>query len=61
MLEVMSSFDEKDSTSIDFKRPNYSKNLNKNIKGKKIGIPKEYRVDNMPKEIEKLWEKGKNT
>ena len=60
LLEVMSSFDPKDSTSINFKRPNYSSNLNKNIKGKKIGIPKEYRVDGMPSEIEKLWEKGKN-
>ena len=60
MLEVMSSFDNKDSTSIDFKRPNYSKDLSMNIKGKKIGIPKEYRVDGMSKEIEKLWENGKN-
>jgi len=60
MLEVISSFDPKDSTSINFKRPNYSTNLNKNIKGKKIGIPKEYRVDGMSQEIEKLWEKGKN-
>ena len=60
MLEVISSFDPKDSTSINFKRPNYSTNLNKNIKGKKIGIPKEYRVDGMSPEIEKLWEKGKN-
>ncbi len=60
MLEVISSFDPKDSTSIDFKRPNYFSDLNKNIKGKKIGIPKEYRVDGMPAEIENLWEKGKN-
>ena len=60
MLEVMSSFDSKDSTSIDFKRPSYSKDLSKNIKGKKIGIPKEYRVDGMSEEIEKLWEDGKN-
>ena len=60
MLEVMSSFDNKDSTSIDFKRPSYSKDLSKNIKGKKIGIPKEYRVDGMSEEIEKLWEDGKN-
>jgi len=59
LLEVMSSFDPKDSTSINFKRPNYFSDLNKNIKGKKIGIPKEYRVDGMPSEIEKLWENGK--
>ena len=60
LLEVMSSYDSKDSTSIDFKRNHYSKELTKNIKGKKIGIPKEYRVDGMPKEIEELWQKGIN-
>ena len=58
LLEVISSFDKKDSTSIDFKRNNYSSELTKNIKGKKIGIPKEYRVDGMPLEIESLWSKG---
>ena len=56
--EVMSSYDLKDSTSIDFKRNNYSELLTNNIKGKKIGIPKEYRADGMPKEIEDLWIKG---
>ena len=59
MLEAMVGFDSKDSTSINKKKENYSKNLSKNIKGLKIGIPKEYRVDGMPKEIEDLWEKGK--
>ena len=58
LLEVMSSYDVKDSTSVDFVRGNYLNDLSDNIKGKKIGIPKEYRVDGMPKEIEKLWEKG---
>ena len=58
MFEIMSSYDTKDSTSVDFKRENYLTNLNENIKGKKIGIPKEYRVDGMPKEIDELWEKG---
>jgi aspartyl-tRNA(Asn)/glutamyl-tRNA(Gln) amidotransferase subunit A len=58
LQEVISSYDSKDSTSIDFKRNHYSKELTKNIKGKKIGIPKEYRVDGMPKEIEELWQKG---
>ena len=58
LLEVMSSYDVKDSTSVDFVRGNYLKDLSDNIKGKKIGIPKEYRVDGMPKEIENLWEKG---
>ncbi|MFL2888428.1 MAG: Asp-tRNA(Asn)/Glu-tRNA(Gln) amidotransferase GatCAB subunit A [Pelagibacterales bacterium MED-G40] len=59
MLEAMSGFDEKDSTSIKKEKEKYSKNLKDNIKGLKIGIPKEYRVNNMPKEIDKLWENGK--
>ena len=58
LLEVISSFDVKDSTSIDFKRNRYADELSNNIKGKKIGIPKEYRVENMPEEIEDLWRKG---
>jgi len=58
LQEVISTYDEKDSTSIDFKRNEYSKELTKDIKGKKIGIPKEYRVDNMPDEIEQLWKNG---
>ena len=58
LQEIISTYDDKDSTSIDFKRNEYSKELTNNIKGKKIGIPKEYRVDGMPKEIEDLWTKG---
>jgi len=58
LQEIISSYDSKDSTSIDFKRNIYNKELSKDIKGKKIGIPKEYRIDGMPNEIEKLWEKG---
>ena len=58
LLEVISSYDKKDSTSVNFKRDNYLKDLNVSIKGKKIGIPKEYRTDKMPKEIEELWQKG---
>ena len=58
LLEAMSGYDQKDSTSINKKKENYSKNLNNNIKGIRIGIPKEYRIDNMPKEIEKLWNDG---
>ena len=60
LLEVMSSYDNKDSTSVQFKRGNYLDKLSDNIKGKKIGIPKEYRIDKMPKEIEDLWQKGIN-
>ena len=58
LQEVISSYDLKDSTSIDFMRNQYSNELTKDIKGKKIGIPKEYRVEGMPKEIEDLWKKG---
>ena len=58
LFGVISSYDNKDSTSINFKRKNYLKELNKKIKGKKIGIPKEYRVKGMSKEIEDLWQKG---
>ena len=58
LQEVISTYDKKDSTSINFKRNEYSKELTNNIKGMKIGIPKEYRVDGMPKEIEDLWSKG---
>ena len=60
MLEAMAGFDKKDSTSINKKKENYSKKLTDNIKGLKIGIPKEYRAEGMPKEIDKLWESGKN-
>ena len=59
LFQVMSSYDNKDSTSVEFNRGNYLKDLNDNIKGKKIGIPKQYRVDGMPKEIDELWDKGK--
>ena len=58
LLEVISSYDTKDSTSIEYKRDKYSEELTNNIKDKIIGIPKEYRVDGMPDEIEKLWKKG---
>ena len=58
LLEAMCGYDEKDSTSINKKKERYSKNLSSNIKGLKIGIPKEYRVENMPKEIDNLWKKG---
>ena len=58
LLEAMSGYDQKDSTSINKKKEAYSKNLNENIKGLKIGVPKEYRVENMPNEIDMLWKKG---
>ena len=58
LLQAMSGYDPKDSTSIDVKVEDYSSKLTEKIKGIKIGIPKEYRVENMPKEIDDLWKKG---
>ncbi|GAB5437767.1 Asp-tRNA(Asn)/Glu-tRNA(Gln) amidotransferase subunit GatA [Falsiruegeria mediterranea] len=58
MLEAMCSHDPKDSTSADLAVPNFEAMLTGDIKGKKIGIPKEYRMDGMPGEIEKLWSDG---
>ncbi len=58
LLENMAGFDAKDSTSLDLPVPNWEAALSSNLKGKKIGIPKEYRVDGMPAEIEALWEQG---
>jgi len=58
LLQVMSGYDPKDSTSVDIKVDNYSSKLTDKAKGLKIGIPKEYRVENMPNEIDKLWKNG---
>ena len=58
MLEVISGYDQKDSTSSKKNSENFLNNLSKNIKGLKIGIPKEYVVEGMSKEIQKLWDKG---
>ena len=58
MLKSMASVDAKDTTSVDFPVPDYEASLGKSIRGMKIGIPKEYRVDGMPDEIEALWQKG---
>jgi len=58
LLQAMSGYDSKDSTSVDKKVENYLSNLTEKIKGLKIGIPKEYRVDKMPSEIDDLWKKG---
>lgn len=58
MMNTMCSFDEKDSTSANLPVPDFTKALVGNVKGLKIGIPKEFRVDGMPEEIEKLWAQG---
>ena len=58
MLEAMAGHDAKDSTSADLAVPNFEAALTGDIRGKKIGIPKEYRLDGMPDEIETLWQEG---
>ena len=58
LLRSMAGFDPKDSTSADRAVPDYEKAVGASVKGMKIGIPKEYRVDGMSAEIEALWQKG---
>ncbi|MEO9827286.1 MAG: Asp-tRNA(Asn)/Glu-tRNA(Gln) amidotransferase subunit GatA [Paracoccaceae bacterium] len=58
MLEAMAGHDPKDSTSSELAVPNFEAMITGDIKGKKIGIPKEYRMDGMPDEIETLWSQG---
>ncbi len=58
MLKSMSGHDPKDSTSLDIAVPDYPSFVGKSVKGLRIGIPKEYRVEGMPAEIEQLWQKG---
>ena len=58
MLKSMASVDSKDTTSVDKPVPDYEAAIGKSVKGMKIGIPKEYRIDGMPDDIEALWQKG---
>lgn len=58
LTEVMCSHDEKDSTSLNVETPDWVSEVANGVKGMKIGVPKEYRVDGMPEEIEKLWQQG---
>ena len=58
MLKVMASHDAKDTTSVDLPVPDYEAALTKGVKGLRVGVPKEYRVDGMSKEIQKLWDDG---
>ena len=57
-LQAMSGHDPKDSTSADIPVPDFEAALTGDIRGKRIGIPKEYRMDGMPDEIETLWSQG---
>ncbi len=58
MLGSMASVDPKDSTSVDVPVPDYEKLLEGGIKGLRVGIPKEYRIDGVPADIGGLWDKG---
>ena len=58
LLRVMAGPDPKDTTCADLEVPDYEQAVGKSVKGLKIGIPKEYRIDGMPAEIEKIWEQG---
>jgi len=59
LLRSMASVDPRDTTSVDLPVPDYEAALDAGVKGLRIGIPGEYRIDGMPAEIEALWEKGK--
>ena len=58
MLRAMASHDPKDSTSVETPVPDYEAALGQGIKGLRVGVPKEYRVEGMSKEIDKLWQDG---
>ncbi|WP_022723691.1 Asp-tRNA(Asn)/Glu-tRNA(Gln) amidotransferase subunit GatA [Rhodopseudomonas sp. B29] len=58
LLRSMAGYDAKDTTSVDRPVPDYEAAIGASVKGKKIGIPKEYRLDGMPSEIERLWQQG---
>lgn len=58
MLESMAGFDPKDATSLDLPVPNWTASLSGDLRGKTVGIPREYRVEGMAPEIEAMWERG---
>ncbi len=58
LLEVMAGFDAKDATSLDVPVPKWEAGLSGDLKGKKVGIPTEYRIDGVPSEIDALWDQG---
>jgi aspartyl-tRNA(Asn)/glutamyl-tRNA(Gln) amidotransferase subunit A len=58
LLEAMAGFDPKDSTSLDLPVPKWEAGLSSDLKGKRVGIPKEYRIDSVPAEINSLWDQG---
>ncbi len=60
LLQAISGFDAKDATSARVKVPNYIQDINRDIKGLRVGIPKEYVMDGMPGDIKQMWEDGAN-
>jgi len=58
LLSSMAGHDPKDSTSLPVETPDFASFVGKSVKGLRIGVPKEYRVDGMPAEIDALWEQG---
>ncbi|MDP3552080.1 MAG: Asp-tRNA(Asn)/Glu-tRNA(Gln) amidotransferase subunit GatA [Novosphingobium sp.] len=58
MLEAMAGFDPKDSTSLNLPVPEWTAGLNADMKGKKVGIPREYRLDGMDPDVAKSWDDG---
>ena len=58
LLEATCGYDPKDSTSMNMAVPNWSQSFDQGVKGMTIGIPKEYRTDDMPEEIETMWQNG---
>jgi aspartyl-tRNA(Asn)/glutamyl-tRNA(Gln) amidotransferase subunit A len=58
MLQAMAGFDPKDSTSLDLPVPKWEAGLSGDLRGKRVGIPKEYRIDGVPDEINALWDRG---
>ena len=58
MLEAMAGFDPKDSTSLDLPVPEWEASLNADMRGKKVGIPREYRMDGMDADVARVWDEG---
>jgi aspartyl-tRNA(Asn)/glutamyl-tRNA(Gln) amidotransferase subunit A len=58
LLGSMAGYDKNDSTSVDMAVPDFAAAVERGVKGLTIGVPKEYRLDGMPEEIEQLWQEG---
>jgi aspartyl-tRNA(Asn)/glutamyl-tRNA(Gln) amidotransferase subunit A len=58
MLEAMAGFDPKDATSLNLPVPQWEAGLTSDLRGKKVGIPREYRIDGVPAEINAIWDQG---